>query len=116
VVYAADHPRRREYWVGATTVGTIAANAVVPALLDRYLARTGIKGQQVDEPEDPDRPDNLFDAGDADRDHGAHGRFDARAHARSPQLWLSQHHGLVGAVAGVVAGAGIVAAAFRQDA
>ncbi len=114
VVYAADHPRRREYWVGATTVGTIAANAVVPALLDRYLARTGIKGQQVDEPEEPDRPDNLFDAGDGDQDHGAHGRFDARAHARSPQLWLSQHHGLVGAVAGAVAGAGIVAAAASR--
>jgi hypothetical protein len=24
-------------------------------------------------------------------DHGAHGEFDRQAHARSPQLWLSQH-------------------------
>src|SRR3954468_22415522 len=37
VLYAADHPRRREYWVGGSTVGTLAANAVAPGLLDRYL-------------------------------------------------------------------------------
>ena len=114
VVYAADHPRRREYWVGATTVGTIAANALAPALLERYLARTGIRSQQTDEPEDPGRPDNLFDPVDTARDYGAHGRFDQRAHARSAQLWLSQHHGLVGAVAGAVAGASVVAAASRR--
>src|SRR2546421_2267405 len=45
IVYAADHPRRREYWVGASTVGTLVANAIVPGLLDRYLARTGYEGQ-----------------------------------------------------------------------
>ena len=115
VVYAADHPRRREYWVGETTVGTIAANAVIPAVLDRYLARTGITGQQVDEPEDPDRPDNLFEPVDGLRDHGAHGRFDDRAFARSPQAWLSRHHGLVGALAGTVAGAGVVAAGMARN-
>ena len=114
VRYAADHPQRREYWVGATTVGTIVGNAVVPGLLDRYLAKTGIKGQQVDEPEDPDRPDNLFEPVDTDRDHGAHGRFDQRAHARSPQLWLSQHHGLLGTAAGMMAGAGVLAAAAAR--
>ena len=113
VVHAADHPRRREYWVGETTVGTIAANAVIPAVLDRYLAKTGIKGQQVAEPEDPGRPDNLFEPVDAQRDHGAHGRFDDRAHARSPQVWLSQHHGLLGALAGTLAGAGLVARRLR---
>ena len=114
VLYAADHPHRREYWVGATTVGTIAANAVAPGILDRYLARTGIAGQQVDEPERPDRPDNLFDPVDAEHDHGAHGRFGDRAHTRSPQLWMSQHHGLLAAAAAVVAGAGVVAAAVSR--
>ena len=39
VLYAADHPKRREYWVGASTAATLAANAVAPGLLDRYLAR-----------------------------------------------------------------------------
>ena len=47
VVFAADHPRRKEYWVGAATAATIAANKVVPALLDRYLARTGYDSQQT---------------------------------------------------------------------
>ncbi len=41
VVYAADHPGRKQYWVGASTTATILANRVAPALLDRYLARTG---------------------------------------------------------------------------
>ena len=45
VVFAADHPRRREYWVGSSTAATLAANAVMPGLLDRYLARTGFKSQ-----------------------------------------------------------------------
>src|SRR3984885_11139920 len=39
VLYAADHPQRRQYWVGASTAATIFANKFVPALLDRYLAR-----------------------------------------------------------------------------
>jgi NAD(P)-dependent dehydrogenase (short-subunit alcohol dehydrogenase family) len=50
VVTAADHPRRKEYWVGASTAATITANRVVPALLDRYLARTGYGSQQSADP------------------------------------------------------------------
>ena len=51
VVYAADHPRRKQYFVGASTVATILANRVAPALLDRYLARTGYDSQQTSERE-----------------------------------------------------------------
>ncbi|NUS58735.1 MAG: SDR family oxidoreductase, partial [Streptomycetaceae bacterium] len=40
LVYAAEHPRRREYWVGASTVGTLLADKFATGLLDRYLART----------------------------------------------------------------------------
>ena len=49
---------------------------------------------------------------DDDRDHGAHGPFDAEAHARSPQLWLSLHRrAALGAAAAAAAGiAGAVAA------
>ena len=50
VLYAADHPGRKQYWVGASTVATIVANKFVPALLDRYLARTGYDAQQTGEP------------------------------------------------------------------
>jgi NAD(P)-dependent dehydrogenase (short-subunit alcohol dehydrogenase family) len=101
VVYAADHPRRREYWVGASTMGTLVANAVAPGLLDRYLARTGFSSQQTDQPKDPDQPANLWEPADGPdgRDFGAHGRFDDRSTDRSPQLWASQHHGLLAATA-----------------
>ncbi|MEU3349342.1 SDR family oxidoreductase [Streptomyces sp. NPDC006700] len=85
VLYAADHPGRREYWVGGSTVATLLANAVVPGLLDRYLARTGFSSQQDGHPRQAGEPDNLFQPADARRDFGAHGRFDGRARARSVQ-------------------------------
>jgi NAD(P)-dependent dehydrogenase (short-subunit alcohol dehydrogenase family) len=101
VVYAADHPRRREYWVGGTTAATLVVNAVAPGLLDRYLARTGFDAQQTDQPKPP---------GQDGRDFGAHGLFDEKAHARSPQVWASQHHGTLAVVgAGLVAGAAALA-------
>jgi NAD(P)-dependent dehydrogenase (short-subunit alcohol dehydrogenase family) len=81
--WAADHPRR-EVWVGMSTVLTIAANKLVPGLLDRYLARTNVDAQQCDEPIDPDRPDDLF--APVAGDHGAHGRFDDES--KSWTLWL----------------------------
>jgi NAD(P)-dependent dehydrogenase (short-subunit alcohol dehydrogenase family) len=111
VLYAADHPRRREYWVGESTMATLLANAVAPGLLDRYLARTGFDAQQTDQSKPPDQPANLWDPadGEAGHDFGAHGLFDDRAHAQSPQVWASQHHrtlalvGAAGLLAGVVA-------------
>ncbi len=62
VVFAADHRRRKEYWVGAATAATIAANKVVPALLDRYLARTGYDSQQTGQKIEGGRRDNLWQA------------------------------------------------------
>jgi hypothetical protein len=101
VVYAADHPRRREYWVGGTTAATLVANAVAPGLLDRYLARTGYGAQQTQEPKPAGQPVNLWEPADGERgrDFGAHGLFDDRSHPRSAQVWASQHHGLLAAVA-----------------
>jgi NAD(P)-dependent dehydrogenase (short-subunit alcohol dehydrogenase family) len=93
IVYAADHPARREYWVGGSTAATLIANKFVPGALDRYLAKTGYSSQQTRQPGDPGRPDNLLNPVDAPAgtDHGAHGSFDDQAHHRSAQLWLSQH-------------------------
>jgi NAD(P)-dependent dehydrogenase (short-subunit alcohol dehydrogenase family) len=108
VLFAADHPRRREYWVGSSTAATLAANALAPGLLDRYLARTGFDAQQTGEPHDPSAPANLFEAADGDDGHdfGAHGEFDARAHRWDPQLWAARHHGtLAAAGTAVLAGA-----------
>jgi NAD(P)-dependent dehydrogenase (short-subunit alcohol dehydrogenase family) len=111
VVYAADHPRRKQYFVGATTAATIMANRVAPALLDRYLARTGYDSQQTGEPE-PSRPDNLWEPVDEPRgdDHGAHGEFDDKSHRRSAQLFVSHHPAAATATAVVTAGAGLALA------
>jgi NAD(P)-dependent dehydrogenase (short-subunit alcohol dehydrogenase family) len=99
VVYAADHPQRREYWVGETTAATLLVNAVAPGLLDRYLARTGFSAQQTAQPKPPDQPANLWEPADGPhgRDFGAHGLFDDKSHGHSPQVWASQHHGVIAA-------------------
>jgi NAD(P)-dependent dehydrogenase (short-subunit alcohol dehydrogenase family) len=104
VLFAADHPQRREYWVGSSTMGTLAANALAPGLLDRYLARTGYKSQQTDRSQDADAPVNLWEPADGrgGEDFGAHGDFDDTAHNRDLQLWASQHHGLLATGAGSV--------------
>ncbi|GAA4075553.1 SDR family oxidoreductase [Nonomuraea soli] len=110
IVFAAAHPERKEYWVGITTALTILANRVAPALLDRYLARTGVKSQQAEQGKQPDTVDrgsgNLWEPKDEWNDYGAHGAFDDRAHGRSPQVWLSQHR-----MQALLAGAGVAATA-----
>lgn len=91
VAFAAAHPERKQYWVGASTVGTILGQRLAPAILDRYLARTGFASQQTDTDE-VERPDNLWlplDGPDG-HDFGAHGDFDAKAHRHSPQAWLAR--------------------------
>ncbi len=105
IYYAAHHPRRREYFVGWSTVKAILGNKLVPSLADLYLARTGYDAQQHDGPENPARPDNLWEP--VPGDHGAHGAFDARATDRSLQVWLDTHPGWL-----VLAGAGAMAALF----
>jgi NAD(P)-dependent dehydrogenase (short-subunit alcohol dehydrogenase family) len=97
IVWAATH-RRRQLWVGGSTAATLLANAVAPGLLDRYLGRTGYRSQQTDQPRDPHRPANLW--APVPGDHGAHGRFDDRAHPRSLQLWATTHRGTVAGLAG----------------
>ena len=56
ILYAADHPRRREYWVGASTRASLVANALAPGLLDRYLGKTGFGSQQTKRPHDANAP------------------------------------------------------------
>ncbi|WIV54270.1 SDR family oxidoreductase [Amycolatopsis nalaikhensis] len=109
VLHAADHPRRREYWVGGSTVGTLAANAVAPGLLDRYLAKTGMKSQQTDQPKPARQPANLWAPADGPSGHdfGAHGEFDRRSTPRSFQTWASRHHGVVATCGGALAAAGL---------
>jgi NAD(P)-dependent dehydrogenase (short-subunit alcohol dehydrogenase family) len=110
IVFAADHPGRREYFVGGTTAATILANRAAPALLDRYLARTGYDSQQTGSRESPGRPENLWKPADnpPGEDYGAHGEFDDRSHPRSAQLFLSQHRLTAAGAAAVTAAVGAV--------
>jgi NAD(P)-dependent dehydrogenase (short-subunit alcohol dehydrogenase family) len=118
IVYAADHPGRKQYWVGGSTVATLIANRVAPALLDRYLARTGYDSQQTSALALRGRPDNLFGAEDSDEghDYGARGMFSGRSHERSMQMWVSHHARQVAAAtaAAAIAG-GAVAAKLAHD-
>ena len=70
-----------EYWVGLSTAMAIIGNIVSPALLDRWLARSAVRGQMTKEPVRADRRDNL------DRPitelHRTHGRFDDGAKSRA---------------------------------
>ncbi|MFY4722164.1 SDR family oxidoreductase [Streptomyces sp. LaBMicrA B280] len=111
VVYAADHPRRKQYYVGASTVATIWANRLFPALLDRYLARTGYDAQQTTGVP-PTGEDNLFTPIDQDpgADRGAHGAFDDRAHADSWQEALLRHPATTAVGAGAAACAALAGA------
>ncbi|HEX4639335.1 MAG TPA: SDR family oxidoreductase, partial [Chthoniobacterales bacterium] len=114
IVYASHNPRR-EIYVGMPTVGAITVNKVVPGLLDHYLARTGYDSQQFDGREDRHRPDNLWEPVDAEKDFGAHGKFDSRAARHSPQLWTSMHRGWIAAAALFAAGLFVAAFVTRDN-
>ena len=101
IVWAADHDRR-ELFVGWPTVEAIVGNKIAPGWLDHYLARHGYDSQMTDEPEDPHRPDNLWQP--VRGDHGAHGRFDSLARSSSWQLWADMHRGWLAAAGGCLAG------------
>jgi NAD(P)-dependent dehydrogenase (short-subunit alcohol dehydrogenase family) len=104
-VYWAAHHRRRELYVGFSTVYTIIGNKIAPWVAERYLAKTGVDGQQTSEPYDGTKTANLYEPTDTDHDEGAHGIFDDQAHPRSPQAWLSRHRLSTGLGAGALAGA-----------
>jgi NAD(P)-dependent dehydrogenase (short-subunit alcohol dehydrogenase family) len=116
VLLAADHPGRKQYWVGGSTAATLLAQKFAAPVLDRYLARTGYDSQQTDQQASPRRRDNLWEPVDdpAGTDRGAHGSFDDRSHQRSAELWLSRHARAVLAVTGVALGAGGVLAGSRR--
>jgi short-subunit dehydrogenase len=98
IYYAAHHPERREYFAGWSTVKAIVGNKLAPSYGDRYLARMGYDAQQFDGSEDPNRPNNLYEP--VPGDHGAHGKFDARAHDRSLELWAETYAKLLAITGG----------------
>jgi short-subunit dehydrogenase len=100
-IYWAAHHSRREIYVGWPTVEAIVGNKIAPGWLDRYLGKTGFASQQTSEPEDPDRPDNLWKP--LKGDHGAHGSFDRKAHQRSWGVQASLGRQWIGAGLATVA-------------
>ncbi|MFP3913632.1 MAG: SDR family oxidoreductase [Actinomycetota bacterium] len=51
----------------------------IPGVGDHYMAATGVDAQLTAEQVSANRPDNLMEPVDVDRDFGSHGRFDDRA-------------------------------------
>ncbi|MEP9364913.1 SDR family oxidoreductase [Nocardioides sp. CN2-186] len=111
VLYAAEHPERRAYWVGIATAGTIIANRVAGGLLDRYLARTGVSSQQTAQDKPADKPNNLWHPVDGPdgQDFGPTGPFPDRALNHSPQQWASQHRRALAATGALALGMTLVA-------
>jgi len=105
VAHVAEHPRRVT-WVGLPTVLTVLGNRVAPALLDHFLARTNVKGQQSPPHDPPGQQSNTWEPVYG-AEVKAHGSFDDTAHSRSPELWVSQHRGLLAAGAAAVAVLGV---------
>jgi short-subunit dehydrogenase len=115
-IYWAAHHRRRELYVGISTVKAIEGNKIAPALLDRYLARKAYSGQQTCEPNSPGHADNLWEPLDGSDgwDHGAHGPFDHRSRRFSPQLWCSKNRPWFALFGAALAGVGIGARIKRN--
>lgn len=109
-IHFAAHHRRKNLKLGWPTWEAIIGDSIASPLLDRYLAATGFKGQQSDEPVAPDRRDNLW--APVPGDHGAHGRFDDIARTHSSELWVSMHRAAL--VAGAIAAAGFGALLLRR--
>jgi NAD(P)-dependent dehydrogenase (short-subunit alcohol dehydrogenase family) len=112
IVYAA-HSDRREIYIGWPTVKAIVGDKIAPGFLDHYLADMAYEGQQMSEPVDPNRQDNLWEP--VPGDHGAHGEFDDRARRASLQAWATTHRrSLALAAAGLIAGAATTTALIRR--
>jgi NAD(P)-dependent dehydrogenase (short-subunit alcohol dehydrogenase family) len=106
IVWAAhNHPR--ELNVGLPTVKAIWANKIMPGFLDRYLALKGYDAQQMNEPVNPNRADNLWSA--VEGNAGSHGRFDKQARLRSWQLWARMHAASIAFAAAILLGSGVIA-------
>jgi NAD(P)-dependent dehydrogenase (short-subunit alcohol dehydrogenase family) len=106
-IYWAAHHSRREVYAGWPTVEAIVGNKLAPGLLDRYLGRTGFDSQQTSQPEDPNRPNNLWEP--VLGDHGAHGTFDSQARETSLELQASFRRRWIGAGLAAIAAAVLLA-------
>ena len=75
-VLSAAGTNDREYYVGLPAVQTILGNKLFPGLMDIFLGKTAVSGQQTDQQENHGQ-DYLFET--VPGDHGSHGDFDDKA-------------------------------------
>jgi NAD(P)-dependent dehydrogenase (short-subunit alcohol dehydrogenase family) len=112
IVWASEHPERREHWVGGSTAMTILGSRLAPGWVgDRYLAKSGFDSQQTDRPADRRRRETDYLFAPLPGDHGAQGEFGAESKPSSRQVWLAEHRnaiaGAIAAGAAAVAGAAL---------
>ena len=106
VLYAAKHEDREIYY-GYSTHKTILGNKVVPGFLDNYLAKTGYKGQQINERQSPYHSNNLWQP--IPGDHGIRGPFEKRSMNYSPLFAAKKYKWLTAAaISSIIIGAGIL--------
>jgi NAD(P)-dependent dehydrogenase (short-subunit alcohol dehydrogenase family) len=114
IVWASEHPSRREHWVAGSTVMTILGTRLTPGIIgDLYLAKTGFKGQQTDEPVDEHRRETDYLFTPVPGDHGHRGPFGGESKDRSVEVWLAEHRN---AIAGALAAGalGVATAALTR--
>lgn len=110
-IYYAAHSKRREVFVGGSTMKAIYGQDVAPSFADWYLGTHGYEAQQTPELVAPDRPDNLFEP--VKGDWAAHGIFTEQAKDFSLQNWVNLRRApLALAVAGI---AGVGAWLWRRN-
>lgn len=103
IVWAAEHAPR-EMLVGRPTVQVVWGHKFVPGLLDRHLARIGWDSQFMNQPNDQNGEDILFEI--LPGDPGTHGPYRDREHGPDLQMWLRMHPRVTFASAVVAAGLG----------
>lgn len=106
-IYWAAHHKKRQLYIGGSTVTVIMGNKFFAGFGDWYLGKTGYNSQMRDEPRDPNQPDNLFHPADTTQDYGSHGAFDQRSIDHSYEVWAAEHKGIVAAACAGLAGAAI---------
>lgn len=106
------HSNDRLRMVGFSTVKTILGNKLVPKYLDYYMANHGFQGQFTNEPEDPDRKDNLWEPIPEDR--GIHGNFDDQARDYSIYNKINDNRKTLALLGGIVVVAVLISKLFKR--
>jgi NAD(P)-dependent dehydrogenase (short-subunit alcohol dehydrogenase family) len=106
-IYWAAHHKKRQLYIGGSTLTVIMGNKFFANLGDWYLGRTGYNSQMRDEKRNPNQPDNLFQPVDTTQDYGSHGAFDQRSINRSYEVWAAEHKGIIATALAGIAGVAV---------